>query len=95
MTNEKKKEFDKVIDWVDAKEIGLLMRINQEFLFPMGLAIAVDINTRESPVILVSPDGVYEYDTSIKKEADKAKEKGNNKMYEEASLLARPPKVKD
>lgn len=49
------------IDWNEISRRGLLVRINQEIMHPLGLAVARDVETGQSPGALVSPDGAWTY----------------------------------
>lgn len=49
------------IDWNTASELGLIERINREVLHPLGLAMCRTVETGDSPGLLVSPDGEFEY----------------------------------
>lgn len=51
-------------DWIDWNEIssrGLLKRINQEILHPLGLAVFRDPSTGRSGGALIASDGVWDY----------------------------------
>lgn len=49
------------IDWNEISRRGLLVRINQEIMHPLGLAVARNVDTGQSPGALVSPDGAWAY----------------------------------
>ncbi len=53
------------ISWNELSERGLIIRINNEILHPIGLAVFRDPQTGMSRGALVSPDGVWEYDKSV------------------------------
>ncbi len=62
------------IDWNQLSELGLLERINREILHPLGLAAMRSPTDGSSIGALVSDDGVFEYDKSIKTKAITDKE---------------------
>jgi len=49
------------IDWNEISRRGLLKRINQEIMHPLGLAVYRDTDTGASGGALVSPDGAFHY----------------------------------
>jgi hypothetical protein len=51
----------KHINWNQASELGLIVRINSEVLHPLGLAMSRNPENGTSEMLLVSPDGVWEY----------------------------------
>ena len=51
----------KRIDWNKASELGLIERINREVLHPLGLAMYRIPETGESPGLLISDDGEWQY----------------------------------
>lgn len=51
----------KYIDWNQASELGLIVRINKEILHPLGLAMSRDIDTGVSEAIYIAEDGIWEY----------------------------------
>lgn len=53
------------IDWNELSKRGLLVRINQEIMHPIGLAIFRDQETGESGGALISPDGKWEYSKNL------------------------------
>ena len=59
----------RTIDWNEMSRLGLLERINTEICHPLGLAICRDVETGNSPSILIADDGKWEYpddgDTTI------------------------------
>lgn len=57
-----------IIDWNEISRRGLLVRINQEIMHPLGLAICRDPSTGMSSGALVSDDGpwVYPADLNVK-----------------------------
>lgn len=56
----------KTINWNQAAELGLLERINREILHPLGLAACRDVYSGHSPSLIVSDDGVWEFDPALK-----------------------------
>ncbi|WP_439412300.1 DUF7415 domain-containing protein [Enterobacter ludwigii] len=53
------------LDWNDMSELGLIVRINTEILHPLGLALSRNPNTGASEVLLIAPDGKWEYSAEI------------------------------
>ncbi|MBS4711979.1 DUF7415 domain-containing protein [Aeromonas caviae] len=51
----------KYINWNQASELGLIVRINREILHPLGLAMTRNPENGASEMLLVSPDGAWEY----------------------------------
>ncbi len=51
----------KAINWNDMSDLGLIRRINEWILHPIGLAISRDPKTGVSEHIFVAPDGFFEY----------------------------------
>lgn len=51
----------KHINWNQASELGLIVCINREILHPLGLAMGRNPENGASEMLLVSPDGVWEY----------------------------------
>lgn len=51
----------KKIDWNKASELGLIERINNEILHPLGLAMCRDTDSGVSPCLMVADDGIWEY----------------------------------
>ena len=51
----------KHINWNQASELGLIVRINSEILHPLGLAMSRNPENGTSEMLLVSPTGVWEY----------------------------------
>lgn len=51
----------KTIDWNKASELGLIRRINEEVLHPLGLAITRDPKTGSSNFLVIAPDLKWEY----------------------------------
>ncbi len=49
------------IDWNEASNRGLIVRINTEILHPLGLAMCRNVKDGTSPYLLVSDDGVWTY----------------------------------
>lgn len=54
----------KEINWNDLSEMGLVFRINNEILHPLGLAVFYETTTGRSAGALVSEDG-WTYSKSI------------------------------
>jgi hypothetical protein len=54
------------IDWNELSRRGLLKRINQEIMHPLGLAICRIPETGESPGALVSPDGPFVFADDVR-----------------------------
>lgn len=50
-----------MVDWNELSKRGLLRKINEEILHPIGLAVCRDPETGISPGAIVSPDGVWTY----------------------------------
>ena len=50
------------IDWNEASKRGLIVRINNEILHPLGLAMCRNVEDGTSPHLLVSDDGVWVYE---------------------------------
>ena len=55
----------KNINWNQASELGLIGRINREVLHPLGLAMTRNPENGVSEMLLVSPDGIWEYDQQL------------------------------
>ncbi|WP_280565368.1 hypothetical protein [Chromohalobacter sp. 48-RD10] len=55
----------KKIDWNKASELGLIERINREVLHPLGLAMVRVPETGESPGLLISDDGGWQYSPAM------------------------------
>lgn len=55
----------KNINWNQASELGLIVRINREVLHPLGLAMTRNPENGVSEMLLVSPDGIWEYDQQL------------------------------
>lgn len=55
----------KSINWNQASELGLIVRINCEILHPMGLAMTRNPENGASEMLLVSADGIWEYDPQL------------------------------
>jgi hypothetical protein len=55
----------KYIDWNQASELGLIVRINREILHPLGLAMTRNPENGASEMLLVSDDGIWEYDQTL------------------------------
>lgn len=53
------------IDWNELSYRGLLARINQEIMHPLGLAVFRDQETGGSGGALISPDGKWEYSKNL------------------------------
>ena len=56
----------KKIDWNDMSSLELIKRINEQVLHPLGLAMTRNPETGTSDYVLIAPDGVFEYDNTIK-----------------------------
>jgi hypothetical protein len=72
----------KAINWNQLAELGLMARINQEILHPLGLAVSRNPETGRSDHIFVSDDGVYEYSVGTKSQIPKL----TNEQIEEKLL---------
>lgn len=48
------------IDWKDLSDLGLIRRINEDILHPLGLAISRELDGT-SKNIIVADDGVFTY----------------------------------
>lgn len=55
----------KIIDWNEISDRGLLVRINREIMHPLGLAVARDPATGQSPGAVVSDEGPFVYAEDI------------------------------
>lgn len=55
----------KHINWNQVSELGLIVRINREILHPLGLAMTRNPENGVSEMLLVSPDGIWEYDQQL------------------------------
>lgn len=55
----------KTINWNQASELGLIFRINREILHPLGLAMTRNPENGSSEMLLVSADGIWEYDQQL------------------------------
>ena len=55
----------KHINWNQASELGLIVRINREILHPLGLAMTRNPENGVSEMLMVSPDGIWEYDQQL------------------------------
>lgn len=55
----------KSINWNQASELGLIERINNEILHPLGLAMTRNPKTGLSEGLLISDDGVWKYCESM------------------------------
>ena len=55
----------KTINWNQASELGLVVRINREILHPLGLAMTRNPENGASEMLLVSDDGIWEYDQAL------------------------------
>lgn len=53
------------IDWNEASNRGLIVRINTEILHPLGLAMCRNVEDGTSPYLLVSDDGVWTYGETV------------------------------
>ncbi|MFA6199096.1 MAG: hypothetical protein WC679_01655 [Bacteroidales bacterium] len=52
----------KEVNWNVLSQLGLIKRINHEILHPLGLAMTRNSETGFSESILVSDDGIWEYE---------------------------------
>ncbi|MFJ5321056.1 MULTISPECIES: DUF7415 domain-containing protein [Pectobacterium] len=59
------------IDWNEISRRGLLVRINNEIMHPIGLAIFRDPDSGVSGGALVADDGVWQYAESVRTSLDK------------------------
>lgn len=50
------------MDWNVLSQMGAIFYINREYLHPIGLAICRNPETSDSPYLLESDDGSWEYD---------------------------------
>ncbi|MDM5064353.1 hypothetical protein OB934_16320 [Aeromonas salmonicida] len=55
----------KYINWNQVSELGLIVRINREILHPLGLAMTRNPENGVSEMLMVSPDGFWEYDQQL------------------------------
>lgn len=55
----------KHINWNQVSELGLIVRINREILHPLGLAMTRNPENGVSEMLMVSPDGIWEYDQQL------------------------------
>lgn len=55
----------KCINWNQASELGLIVRINREILHPLGLAMVRNPENGTSEMLIVSPDGIWEYEKQL------------------------------
>ncbi|MBJ7581617.1 hypothetical protein JHD42_10915 [Aeromonas veronii] len=55
----------KTINWNQAGELGLIVRINREILHPLGLAMSRNPENGASEMLLVSDDGIWVYDQHL------------------------------
>ena len=60
MSTTNKETLEKV-DWNELSRLGLIRRINEEILHPLGFAMYRDPETGISGGALVSPDGEWIY----------------------------------
>jgi len=49
------------INWNDMSDLGLIRRINEEILHPLGLAMSRNPESGSSEAILIADDGIWEY----------------------------------
>ena len=49
------------LNWNQMSELGLIIRINQEILHPLGLALYRTPDDGNSPGVLIADDGFWEY----------------------------------
>lgn len=59
-----------IVDWNEISRRGLIVRINEEILHPLGLALCRDSETGTSPGAMVAPDGVWKYEEKQKGESN-------------------------
>ena len=52
------------INYNQLSELGLIRRINEQVLHPLGLALTRNPDTGFSEEIVVAPDGFFEYDST-------------------------------
>jgi hypothetical protein len=57
------------LNWNDMSELGLIVRINNEILHPLGLSLSRNPGTGASEAVLIAPDGKWEYSTDITRAA--------------------------
>lgn len=57
------------INWNEMSSRGLVFRINNEILHPLGLALSYNPDTGASECVYVSPDGGFQYSDELKEEA--------------------------
>lgn len=50
------------VTWIEIADRGLLYRINNEIMHPLGLAVFYDPSTGVSEGAFVAPDGAFAYD---------------------------------
>lgn len=50
-----------LVDWNELSRRGLIVRINQEILHPLGLAVCREPESGVSPGAVVSPMGAWSY----------------------------------
>jgi len=55
----------KTINWNQAGELGLIVRINREILHPLGLSMSRNPENGASEMLLVSDDGIWVYDQHL------------------------------
>lgn len=53
------------IDWNTASDFGLIFRINNEILHPLGLALCREVHLGTSPMIAVSSDDTWNYSEDL------------------------------
>ncbi len=58
------------LTWNDMSDLGLIVRINNEILHPLGLALSRNPSAGTSEVVLIAPDGKWEYSADIIRAAD-------------------------
>lgn len=76
----------KKIDWNDMSSLGLIKRINEQVLHPLGLAMTRNPETGSSDYVLIAPDGVFEYDETIKSRSTLTDEQIKQKANELGSF---------
>lgn len=65
--------MSKLINWNEASKLNLISYLNYEILHPMGLAIARDPDTGNSPGLLIASDLEFEYPEGHNNEVDPVK----------------------
>lgn len=76
------------IDWSMMAKLGLIKKINNEILHPMGLAISYHRTTGFSEKIILSMDQVFEYSEKTEMVPDEEIERKVKSLFD--SLEAQP-----